>query len=372
MKKLQVLILAFFILWVGNTSCTQPTDIFIKDNSEKTTNQNQADGNVVYFKKVTEPKEGAFELLVPKGWNYQGGIYRVDPQTQGGAAQSIAAKNDFAVFNNQSKDVMIRWLPDNFFFDMTGAPAAPFFPQGSNYNGMLVMPKCNAVTFVQNVVFPYAHPRASNVNYKNSKNLSGLAKAYKDYSLKLSLMLTMGYYATMVTVEYIENGKQYEEYIVAVVEDYGSLGAGLWSNKNTLFIRAPKGELQKWASLLQTIHASVKLNTKWLMAEARGQQTRANTLIQVQHEVQNIDREIAAHTQKINYEINNDMYLTLTDQEEYINPYSGEVEIGTNQWQNRWQNDLGEIIYTNNDSYNPNFDPELNVSGFKRSKIRKR
>ena len=88
--------------------------------------------------------------------------------------------------------------------------------------------------------------------------------------------------------------------------------------------------------------------------------------------MQNIDREIAAHQQKTNYEIQNDMYLTFTEQEEYINPYTNEVEIGTNQWQNRWENDLGEIIYTDDGSYNPNHDINLNVSGFKRSGIRKR
>lgn len=66
------------------------------------------------------------------------------------------------------------------------------------------------------------------------------------------------------------------------------------------------------------------------------------------------------------------MYLILTEQEEYINPYTNKTEIGTNQWQHRWQNNLGEIIYTDDENYNPNHDPGLQVTGFKRSVVRKR
>ena len=43
------------------------------------------------------------------------------------------------------------------------------------------------------------------------------------------------------------------------------------------------------------------------------------------------------------------MYLTLTEQEEYVNPYTNEVEVGTNQWQHRWINESGDVIYTDNE-----------------------
>lgn len=49
------------------------------------------------FQRIAEPKEQAFTLLVPKGWQSAGGIFRVDPTAQGGPSQSIAAKLDFAV-----------------------------------------------------------------------------------------------------------------------------------------------------------------------------------------------------------------------------------------------------------------------------------
>jgi hypothetical protein len=33
------------------------------------------------------------------------------------------------------------------------------------------------------------------------------------------------------------------------------------------------------------------------------------------------------------------MFLTLTEQEEYVNPYTNEVEVGSNQWKYRWVNE---------------------------------
>ena len=59
------------------------------------------------FERVAEPQEQAFTLLVPKGWQLRGGIARVDPTRQGGPAQSIAAKVDFAVQNDADGSVMI-------------------------------------------------------------------------------------------------------------------------------------------------------------------------------------------------------------------------------------------------------------------------
>ena len=61
----------------------------------------------VMFERVTEPREQAFSLLVPKGWRLRGGIVRIDPTRQGGPAQSIAAKVDFAVQSDDDGSVMI-------------------------------------------------------------------------------------------------------------------------------------------------------------------------------------------------------------------------------------------------------------------------
>jgi len=95
-------------------------------------------------------------------------------------------------------------------------------------------------------------------------------------------------------------------------------------------------------------------------------------MIETQREMQRIGREITEHRQKTNAEIHNDMFLTLTDQEEYVNPYTNQIEVGSNQWRHRWINESGDVIYTDDESYNPNVDINLNRSDFKRTPVRKR
>ena len=66
-----------------------------------------------------------------------------------------------------------------------------------------------------------------------------------------------------------------------------------------------------------------------------------------------------------NSEINHDMYLTLTDQVDYINPHNGKTEVDSSDYRYRWVDAGGNIIYSNSETCNPNFDPKLNVSGYK-------
>lgn len=66
------------------------------------------------------------------------------------------------------------------------------------------------------------------------------------------------------------------------------------------------------------------------------------------------------------------MYLNLMGQEEYVNPYTNEVEIGTNQWNHRWSSNSDFVIYSDDPDFDPNRIPELNHYEFKWSPVKKR
>jgi len=326
------------------------------------------------FTRVEEPKEKAFSILIPKGWQTEGGIFRIDPTQQGGAAQSIAAKLDFIIKSDAGGKVMIRALPDVLFFDMSNAPAGQMglFPPGSNYQGMTVMPKLPASHFIPQIVIPYAHPRLSDYTVTDQRQLPDVASYMQQQSRKIAPQMTMSYDAAVTTISYTEGGVEYTEKIIAVVEDWGQLGAGLWGNKETALVRAPKDQFSQWEPVFDIIRKSIVLNQTWVIGEIRGQMERANTYRNVQQDIQRIGREIAEHQRITNSEINNDMFLTLTGQEEYVNPYTNEVEIGNDHWKNRWVNESGDVIYSDNDSYDPNTDINLNRSDYKRSPVRPR
>ena len=344
-------------------------------SSETSGNETQSGKQAIVFHRQNEPNENAFSFLLPQNWTVSGGITRVDPTRGGGSGNAIEAKLYLKLSSPDNK-ASIAWLPDTRFFDMRRYPganlAASMFPDGSNYNGMTVMRILNPADFVKLVAIPFAHPHAQSVQITGVQELPELAEEYRRMSAILISGYQFNYKAAIVTLEYAENNIQYLEKMVCVIEDYGQLGAGLWGNKETWYIRAEKDKFNSVAPLFATIGHSVKLNPEWIAREIRSQQTNSQLALETQRYVANIDKEITEHRARTNSEINNDMYLNLTGQEDYTNPFTGETERGTNEWNYRWENGQGDVIYTDNQNYSPNEDVNVTVKGFKRSEIRKR
>lgn len=329
----------------------------------------------VVFHRSSEPNEKAFSFLLPEGWSISGGITRVDPNTSGGSGNAIEAKLYMKLTSPGNKAGM-GWLPDTRFFDMRRYPgqnpAAPMFPDGSNYNGMLVMRMMPPADFIREIAVPFAHPHAQNLTITNVQLLPELSGEYR----KMSALMLGGYHfeyqTAIATMEYTENGIQYLEKMVCAIEDWGQMGGGLWSNKETWYVRTEKPLFESFAPVFVTIGQSVKLNPVWISREIRSQQVNSNIALQTQRDIERIDREITEHRAHTNAEINNDMYLNLTGQEDYTNPFTGETERGTNEWNYRWENEQGDVIYSDNQAYNPNNDNDITMKGFKKSQIRRK
>lgn len=344
-----------------------------RDNTEFV-NQNNAKTKTIVFHKTSEPNEHAFTFLMPENWTVSGGITRVDPNTSGGTGNAIEAKLYMKVSAPDTK-AEIGWLPDTRFFDIRRYPgnmAAPMFPDGSNYNGMTVMGILPPADFIRSVAIPFAHPHARNMHFTSVQELPGLAEEFRKMSELMLPGYQLNYQSAIITLKYMENNTQYLEKMVCVIEDYGQLGAGLWGNKETWYVRAEKSVFEANVPLFATIGNSVKPNPEWLAREIRSQQTNSNIALQTQRDINRIDSEIAEHRSHTNSEINQQMYLNLTGQEDYTNPFTGGTERSTNEWNYRWENEDGDVIYSDNQNYIPNDDININVKGYKRSEIRKR
>lgn len=85
--------------------------------------------------------------------------------------------------------------------------------------------------------------------------------------------------------------------------------------------------------------------------------------------VQIVDKKRQTHA-----EIRHDSWLFLTGQEDYVNPHTGLVEQGSNQYKRRWINGSGDVIYTDDPNYDPRADPNLQgrTSDFQQSRVRQR
>ncbi len=322
----------------------------------------------IILEKIYEPNQKAFTILKPQGWLTEGGLVLWDPITSGGPANCIESKIDFAIKKDETGTVKIHWLPDIYFDDTRGILAAGMFPQGSNYNGMPVLYKMDASAFLKGHVFPYLHPKLQ-ASSADSRELPEVEKLC--YDMDLMKELGSKYSSAVAEFIYTEDGIKYKEVAFCIVQDMGPYTAGMWKNKSTVVVRAPVESFDQWEPLFHEIGQSVVLNPQWVHAELIGQMKRGSTMIKTMEDVARLEQEIQKGHASTNAEINEQAYLNLTDQEDYVNPYTQQVERGSNQWDHRWVDDLGNVIYTNNEVYNPNLDLELQMDGFKRTPTKK-
>jgi hypothetical protein len=146
----------------------------------------------------------------------------------------------------------------------------------------------------------------------------------------------------------------------------------MWQNRQTIMSRAPADEFDEWSRVGEIIYGSVKVNPQWLAAALEAANARAAEGVRVQRYVAEVDKEILANKARSNAEIRHDSYLTLTGQENYVNPFTGETEIRPDGWKYHWENPNGEIVMSNRQSYDPNHDNAINRSDFKPSPVRKK
>jgi hypothetical protein len=325
--------------------------------------------NAILFNRRDEPNEKALSLLVPRGWILEGGAIRLLDPNIAGVNNMVDCKFDLTVKKDAEGSVMIRWLPEMMCIDQSRAFGNP---EGAIFNNTLVRRKRDPASFILQVAIPYAHPKASNIKVKSSKMIPGLASRYSamvDPTVKM--YTNMLYKAAIVEFTYVENGRTFLERMITVIEDYGMNGGGLWKNRETMLIRTTAANMPEWEPVLKVIQNSGIWNFNWIAGEIKGQQERTGAIAATMKELQAMDNAINENRRYTNSEINKDMYLTLTSQNEYANPFTGKIETDTDNWKNRWINSSGDRIYSHDQNYDPNRDPDLKITGFKRSVPRK-
>jgi hypothetical protein len=325
----------------------------------------QQSSGLIHFHRVSEPREGAFTMLIPDGWLTEGGVYRVNPATAGGAGNSLAAKVDFTVKKDAAGSVMVHSLPDTSYMDMRRSPAAPMFPPGSNYNGMTVSAPMDALSYLSNVVFRRTRPNARNVGVLFKTALPEVARAYDQVCRGMGLPPDYRNDTALLLVAYEEGGVRYTEVLYGDVQ-MAPLGG--WSVKDVYTARAPFDEFERMRRVFQVMQESTKLDPQWMAREMQSQIARGKTIANVQKQVQDIDAEIVQHRQKTNAEINSQIQLVLTDKATAIDPHTGKKTIiPTNEGQVFFGKN-GDVLLAEDPKFDPGKDPRYANGGYEKPK----
>ena len=309
------------------------------------------------FMRVSEPREGAFTILVPRGWQIDGGIYRVNAANAGGPLNAMEAKCDLLFRNDARATVAFRILPDIVYCH--AGIGGGFWAPGSNYQGAEVRRLEDAPTHVRSV-FSALHGSTLSPKILKLTRLPGEIRSMEQglaYTNQLFAQVGLSHMtfqcdAAGGVFEYDEDGVAFREVILTGIVDMRA--ALTWKNTRTLAFRAPAAEFDKWRPVMDIMRFSIRFNPQWILSEMQGQRERADIVMKVHDEIQRIDREIARKTAINREEIMNDNYLVLTGQEEYVNPHTNEIETDTDAYRYRWMTDGGDVYYTNKEEENPN------------------
>ena len=132
--------------------------------------------------------------------------------------------------------------------------------------------------------------------------------------------------------------------------------------------RAPAEEFETWKPVLDMVRSSLTLNPQWVAAVTRAVNQRTKAARETQQYVNRVAQEIVENRRRTNAEIRHENWLSITGQEEYKNPFTGEVERGTSAYPYRWENNQGEVLYTDRNGFDPNRNEEYNTKEWKRSR----
>ena len=181
----------------------------------------------------------------------------------------------------------------------------------------------------------------------------------------------MTFTAGFMVFDYKEGGRRYREAAATALCDWRAT-AGIWSNQFTFHMRAPAEEADDWKPVLDIIRQSLKINPEWLAAYVKAVGQRGEGAAEVFRTLARIDQEIFERRAKTRSDIQHENYLLLTGQEEYVNPFTKEVERDTSDYRQRWTNQAGDRIYSNVEPFDPNRDPDLNRLEWKLTPARPR
>jgi len=311
----------------------------------------------VVFRPFVEPRERAFTVLVPQGWQARGGLFHVDPTAMGGPANSIMPKCDLVVASPDGA-AYVHFLPSWSFADFSRNPqamgTAMLFPPGRLYAGMVVRPKPDVTTFLRQL-FAERHPGASGVVVRHVVPLPDVVREY----LRVTSPGPMASCeAGAVILDYVEGGTKFTEAIWTVLVDT-RVAALSWGNDRTGAMRAPASRVAELRPVLDTVRLSVRLDEGWLarLAQAAGQ--RGATAADVMRRLQEIDAQMNAASAANRQAIQHENYLLLTQQDEYRNPFTGATEVGTSAYRRRWQTAAGALLLTDDEAYDPNQDQTM-------------
>ena len=334
---------------------------------------------VYRYNLYEDTTEQAFTVLVPEGWQTQGGIMRLRPDQIRTVVDGCGKKLYFSVVDPASKAGVTYFPTDMYHTAAPGTSILPLAP-GQVLNGMIqMMQVLSPSQYVQQVVFPFARSEATNVHWGNVKSLPKLAQAW-NRAFHAEDPVPSRIVAESIEVQYDLAGTRFAELWTALITSVQANTSTVWMPDFVVAARSPANQVKKMAPLLHGITTSFRMNPRWLaqtiahfnsctrQVTATQEKIRAmekklsDRLLQVQKAIHKIDNEIVANRDSSRSAIQEHEFNTLMGQDKYEDTETGKRFLLDMGYERTFTN--GEkIIQTNDWNYEmpPGFHEMKNV-----------
>jgi hypothetical protein len=339
-------------------------------SSQGASPSNKGKGGPVYqYRLYQDATENAFTVMVPEGWQVQGGIMRIASNQIRTVVDGCGKKLRFSIHDPVTQ-ASITYFPTEMY--ATSAPGTSVFnvPAGQVLNGMVQMPQLLSPSqYVREVVFPAQRTGVQNVQWGEIKSLSALASAW-NRAFHAEDQIPPQIVAQSIEVAYDRGNTRFGELWTSLITSVTVNNSTIWMPDFTVVASAPLDKADQLAPILKAVITSFRMNSTWLanasaaferctkgvviaQEKIRARDRKiAQKLRQVQQEINRIDSEIVANRNKTRSVIQEHEHNTLMGEDKYEDTQTGARYLIDMGYERNLTN--GEhIIQTNDWNYEP-------------------
>ncbi len=303
--------------------------------------------------------EVAFTMLIPVDWQTTGGVEWRQNQSNLATSHMVVSSPDGKVALEFFPVVPCNWTE--------GGIAG--FPVGSNYLGNIIYPPLtDAAQYIGEALLPF-YRQGIEPQMIEREPLPAVAQAITQVVAEPNVQKLV--VAERVRIGYAWNGQDYQEdYYVALVFATGPMlpGTTFWQAHQQYAFRAPAGQLDQYAPLLNAMVSSIRVQPRWFagyryvvqlwqqnqMQAIRNAGELSRRIAQNSDEIMRMNQEAYENQQRSSDRIAHQWSETIRGVETYHDPFADrDVEL-PNEYKDVWVNPNGEYLLSNDVNFNPN------------------
>lgn len=310
---------------------------------------------VYQYRLYEDVTERAFTVLVPEGWQTQGGIMRIDRSQIRTVVDGCGKKLYFSIYDPKTR-ASITYYPTEMYGTTAGAS---FAQPGQALNGMIQMPQVlTPSAYVQQIVFPQVRSQATNIQWGQVKSLDALADAW-NRAFHSQDPVPAHIVAESIEVAYDQNGTRFAELWTALITSVTVQNTTIWMPDFTVSAGAPTSIVEEVAPILKAVITSFRMNPAWMARTIVNFDACTKGVAATQEKIRAVDRQIAKQLRKVQqqmHDIDNEIVANRNKTRSVIQEHEHNTLMGLDKYEDtetgkRYTIDMGyERNFTNGEN----------------------